>query len=219
MAYGFNDNKSKFDLNNILSNLAGVETGANSTKYYSKGSLLVWNNVLYITTKIIPSSTRLEVGTNISSITLDAINSDYSTRVGNLEKRVMTLYSDDIGIHSGVNASGKIYKIGKICYFSIVKTADNPLPGNGSISYQLAYIDMSPRNATYTVESTMPKLSNNIYIVGSAVVSKSNVYKTVPLYIGGTADHQIFCDLTGIQSESGWKFEFAQGAYISSGWM
>ena len=47
MAYGFNDDKSKFDLNMILGNFATVESGSTASKAYAAGDLLVYDSRLY----------------------------------------------------------------------------------------------------------------------------------------------------------------------------
>ena len=47
MAYGFNDDKSKFDLNVILDNFGTVETGNTASQAYAAGDLLVYDSRLY----------------------------------------------------------------------------------------------------------------------------------------------------------------------------
>lgn len=65
MAYGFNDDKSKFDLNMILGDFATVESGSTASKAYDPGDYLVYNNVLHMAIASIARGAAFVVNTNI----------------------------------------------------------------------------------------------------------------------------------------------------------
>lgn len=65
MAYGFNDDKSKFDLNMILGDFATVESGSTASRAYDPGDYLVYNNVLHMAIASIAQGTAFVVNTNI----------------------------------------------------------------------------------------------------------------------------------------------------------
>lgn len=65
MAYGFNDDKSKFDLNMILGDFATVESGSTASRAYDPGDYLVYNNVLHMVIASIAQGTAFVVNTNI----------------------------------------------------------------------------------------------------------------------------------------------------------
>ena len=65
MAYGFNDDKSKFDLNMILGDFATVESGSTASKAYDPGDYLVYNNVLHMVIASIAQGAAFVVNTNI----------------------------------------------------------------------------------------------------------------------------------------------------------
>lgn len=70
MAYGFNDDKTKFDLSNLLGNLAEVE-GSTASKAYALGDYLVKNNLLYKVMQAINIGDSLTPGTNIEQTTVE----------------------------------------------------------------------------------------------------------------------------------------------------
>lgn len=70
MAYGFNDNKTKFDLNAILENFGTVETGNTASQAYAAGDLLVYGSQLCKVSSPIAQGDTLAVGTNIEEITI-----------------------------------------------------------------------------------------------------------------------------------------------------
>lgn len=70
MAYGFNDDKSKFDLNVILENFGTVETGNTASQAYAAGDLLVYGSQLCKVSSPIAQGDTLAVGTNIEEITI-----------------------------------------------------------------------------------------------------------------------------------------------------
>ena len=74
MAYGFNDDKSKFDLNVILENFGTVETGNTASQAYAAGDLLVYDSRLYKASSSIAQGDTFTVGTNIEEITLATVN-------------------------------------------------------------------------------------------------------------------------------------------------
>lgn len=65
MAYGFNDDKSKFDLNTILENFGTVETSNIASQAYTIGDCLVYDCKLYLVTSAITEGDSLEEGVNI----------------------------------------------------------------------------------------------------------------------------------------------------------
>lgn len=65
MAYGFNDDKSKFNLDMILGDFATVETGSTASKAYDPGDYLVYNNVLHMVIASIAQGSAFVVNTNI----------------------------------------------------------------------------------------------------------------------------------------------------------
>lgn len=74
MAYGFNDDKSKFDLNVILDNFGTVETGNTASQAYAAGDLLVYDSRLYRASSSIAQGDTFTVGTNIEEITVAAVS-------------------------------------------------------------------------------------------------------------------------------------------------
>lgn len=73
MAYGFNDDKTKFDLNTILENFGTVETGSTASQAYAVGDLLVYGSRLYKVSSSIAQGDTLSVGTNIEEITVAGV--------------------------------------------------------------------------------------------------------------------------------------------------
>lgn len=74
MAYGFNDDKTKFDLNTILENFGTVETGSTASQAYAVGDLLVYGSQLCKVSSSIAQGDTLAVGTNIEEITVAALS-------------------------------------------------------------------------------------------------------------------------------------------------
>lgn len=74
MAYGFNDDKTKFDLNTILENFGTVETGSTASQAYAAGDLLVYGSQLCKVSSSIAQGDALAVGTNIEEITVAAVS-------------------------------------------------------------------------------------------------------------------------------------------------
>ena len=74
MAYGFNDDKTKFDLNTILENFGTVETGSTASQAYVAGDLLVYGSQLCKVSSSIAQGDTLAVGTNIEEITIAALS-------------------------------------------------------------------------------------------------------------------------------------------------
>lgn len=74
MAYGFNDDKTKFDLNTILENFGTVETGSTASQAYAAGDLLVYGSQLCKVSSSIAQGDALAVGTNIEEITIAALS-------------------------------------------------------------------------------------------------------------------------------------------------
>ena len=74
MAYGFNEDKSKFDLNVILENFGTVETGNTASQAYAAGDLLVYDSRLYKASSSIAQGDTFTVGTNIEEITVAAVS-------------------------------------------------------------------------------------------------------------------------------------------------
>lgn len=74
MAYGFNDDKTKFDLNTILENFGTVETGSTASQAYAAGDLLVYGSQLCKVSSSIAQGDTLAVGTNIEEITIAALS-------------------------------------------------------------------------------------------------------------------------------------------------
>lgn len=65
MAYGYNDDKTKFDLNSILGDFATVETGSGASRAYAAGDYLIHDNKLYMAVTDIAAGGSFAVGTNI----------------------------------------------------------------------------------------------------------------------------------------------------------
>lgn len=74
MAYGFNENKTKYDLNVILENFGTVETGNTASQAYAAGDLLVYDSRLYKASSSIAQGDTFTVGTNIEEITVAAVS-------------------------------------------------------------------------------------------------------------------------------------------------
>ena len=74
MAYGFNNDKSKYDLNTILENFGTVETGSTASQAYAAGDLIVYGSRLCKVSSSIAQGDTLAVGTNIEEITVAAVS-------------------------------------------------------------------------------------------------------------------------------------------------
>lgn len=71
MAYGFNDDKTKFDLNTILENFGTVETGSTASQAYAAGDLLVYGSQLCKVTAPIAQGGTITPGTNCQATTIE----------------------------------------------------------------------------------------------------------------------------------------------------
>lgn len=80
MAYGYNDDKTKFDLNSILGDFATVETGSAASRAYAAGDYLIHDNKLYMAVTGIAAGGSFVVGTNIieSAGVLDELQKWYA---------------------------------------------------------------------------------------------------------------------------------------------
>lgn len=65
MAYGFNDDKTKYEMGDILGNFATVENGSTASRPYWQGHLLVYNKHLYRVIRAIAEGDAFVVDQNI----------------------------------------------------------------------------------------------------------------------------------------------------------
>ena len=65
MAYGFNDDKSKYDFGDILGDFATVENGSTASRSYRQGHLIVYDKKLYRVISAIGEGDSFVVDTNI----------------------------------------------------------------------------------------------------------------------------------------------------------
>lgn len=65
MAYGFNNDKSKYELGDILGDFATVETGSTASRAYGQGHLVVYNQKLYRVIAAIAEGDTFIVDSNI----------------------------------------------------------------------------------------------------------------------------------------------------------
>lgn len=65
MAYGFNNDKSKYELGDILGDFATIETGSTASRAYRQGHLVVYDRKLYRVISAIDEGDAFVEGTNI----------------------------------------------------------------------------------------------------------------------------------------------------------
>lgn len=65
MAYGFNDDKSKYELGDILGDFATIETGSTASRAYRQGHLVVYDRKLYRVISVIAEGDTFIVNSNI----------------------------------------------------------------------------------------------------------------------------------------------------------
>lgn len=65
MAYGFNDDKSKFDLNKILGDFSTVEAGSTASRAYVATDYIIYDGELYMVIDDIAQGASFVINTNI----------------------------------------------------------------------------------------------------------------------------------------------------------
>ena len=178
MAYGFNDDKSKFDLANILGNIATVETGSTASKLYYVGDYLVQNNTLYKVISNIGVGATLTVGTNIEQTTVE----NELKSIGDVYYREITFEAN-----SGLNN----LSLARIYIIPSIKLAQ--ITGNFNPS--------SVGNFTKTVITHMPARIFSITAEGISVTNTVNYGGTVNLDFSKISTGFNYLETTYIYSE------------------
>ncbi len=87
MPYGFNNDKSKFDLDALIGSVATIETSP-ATANHAVGEFIVYNSQLHEVTRAIASGENLVVGTNIEATSTGAEIANLKSDLGNLNTTV-----------------------------------------------------------------------------------------------------------------------------------
>lgn len=116
MPYGFNEDKSIFDLDSLIGSIATIETSP-ATVNHAKDTYIVYESQLYKVTQAIAVGEALVVGTNISATTTGAELTSLKSGLNNHFRQV---------------SSGSIYDINEAgIYYLTGAVTNKPIAGGG----------------------------------------------------------------------------------------